>query len=149
MNYIKTFKISKLALSTSLITSSIVYVTLSNTGEFTAYFADNSIKLVGLIGSCSVKIFFGDISSVIFSSTTNKLAEFIKTNIKSGSQLTALSASVLVGFISIILTIMLEFTYTHTKKYLIQDKQIEINNIDFEIDTIEDYEVITLKEKDI
>jgi hypothetical protein len=149
MDAIKTFKISKLALTTGLFTSSVVYVTVSNTGEFTAYLADNSIKLTGMIGSGVVKILWGDIPSVITSASTNKLADYAKTNIKAGSQLTALGASTLAGFIAIILTIIFEFTYNQTKTYLLKDRQIEVKDTDFEIETIDDFEIITLKEKEI
>lgn len=149
MNYIKTFKISKLALATGMFTSSIVYVTVSNTGEFTACLADNSIKLSGIIGSGVIRILYGDISSIVVSTTTNKLADYVKTNIKTGSQLTAIGTSTLVGFITILLTIILEFTYTQTKTYLLKDNQLEVKDSDFEMESIDDFEIITLKQKEI
>jgi hypothetical protein len=149
LNYIKTFKISKLALATGMFTSSIVYVTVSNTGEFTACLADNSIKLSGIIGSGVIRILYGDISSIVVSTTTNKLADYVKTNIKTGSQLTAIGTSTLVGFITILLTIILEFTYTQTKTYLLKDNQLEVKDSDFEMESIDDFEIITLKQKEI
>lgn len=143
MDSIKTFKISSLSLQCGLFTSSIVYLTLSNMGEFTAFFADNSIKLTGLIGSNVVKIVFGDIASSITSVSTNKLAEYINTNIKTGSHITALGISTIAGFITIILTIIGEFIYSKTRDY-INKININFNESDFSIETVDDFEIITL-----
>ena len=149
METINKFKISKLAYTSGIITSSIIYFTLTHTGEFTAYLADNSIKITGIIGSNVVNILWGNIPYVISSTLTNKLAEFVKTNIKVGSEMSAISASVIAGFIAILFTVFLEFTYRQTKKYLLkntkQHKYIEDNYINFSIVTVDDFEFITLK----
>ena len=147
MDSIKTFKISPLALKCGLFTSSVVYLTLSTTGEFTAFCADNSIKLTGIIGTGIVKIVCGDIASTITSVTTNKLAEYIKTNIKTGSQLTALGTSTIAGFVVILLTIIAEFLYSKTKDY-INKPSINFIESDFSIVTIDDFEIVSLN-KDI
>ncbi len=149
MDSIKNFKISKLAIASGIFTSSIVYVSITNTGEFSAYLADNSIKIVGKIGSGFIKIIWGNNSYIKSLSSVNKLADYIKNNIKDGSELFASGTSTMAGFVAILTTVTLEFTYTNTKNYFIKDNQIElleINDSDIEISNIDDdYEIITFK----
>lgn len=82
-------------------------------------------------------------------STINRLAEYIKNNIRDGSQLVALETSTLAGFITILIATILEFIYTRSKTHLLQDNQIKIIETDFEIDSEDNYEIITFKKKDI
>ena len=151
MNNLTTFKISPIAMSVGAFTSSIVYLTVSNSGEFTAFLADNSIKLTGMVGSSVIKIVYGDVASTVTSVASTRLGEYIKTNIKTGSQLTAIGASALTGFVAILLTVILEYLYSKTKNYL-SNKQvvpIEIKESDFLISNVDDFEIINYNGKNI
>ena len=149
MNIMNKFKISNFAYTSGVITSTVVYFSLTHTGEITAYIADNSIKTTGMIGSNVIKIMWGNFPSAVSTTMTDRLAEFVKTNIKVGGEMTALSTSLMAGFFAILLTTFLEFSYMQTKTYLIKNtccnKYFDVNYINFSSDTVDDFEFISLK----
>jgi hypothetical protein len=141
----KTFKISPNIMTAGLITTSIVYLTMSNTGHFTAIVADTGMKITGMIGSSVVKIICGDIASTMTLLASSRLSEYVKSNISMGSEVTSICTSAIAGVVVMIIGILLQIGYNKTISFFSKDKKIEeFKEEDFMIKSIDDFEMIEL-----
>lgn len=141
----KTFKISPAIMTAGLVTTSVVYITLSSTGQFTATVADTGIKITGVLGSSVIKVICGDVASTMTTLASSRFSEYIKSNITFGSEITSICTSAVAGLSVVVFCTLIQLGYNKTMDFFFKDKKIEdFKDDDFIINTVDDFEIIEL-----